>query len=114
MEGRREESACEWDLTHPEDPTAAHMDAPLVLEQSSPGSQLGKSLGPPASQLSSFPQILHDTLSEACLRISEDERLKMKALFGTSGRRGGMRPAPLTSRHPSLLSSGLSQGQATV
>lgn len=97
MEGRREESACEWDLTHPEDPTAAHMDAPLVLEQSSPGSQLGKSLGPPASQLSSFPQILHDTLSEACLRISEDERLKMKALFGTSGR-----PAPLTSQTPLL------------
>lgn len=32
-----------------------------------------------------FPQILHDTLSEACLRISEDERLRMKALFGISG-----------------------------
>ncbi|KAL4835098.1 hypothetical protein H8958_015200, partial [Nasalis larvatus] len=28
-----------------------------------------------------FRQILHDTLSEACLRISEDERLRMKALF---------------------------------
>ncbi|XP_051036459.1 unconventional myosin-XV [Phodopus roborovskii] len=28
-----------------------------------------------------FRQILHDTLSEACLRISEDERLQMKALF---------------------------------
>ncbi|XP_010635730.1 unconventional myosin-XV isoform X1 [Fukomys damarensis] len=28
-----------------------------------------------------FRQILHDTLSEACLRISQDERLRMKALF---------------------------------
>ncbi|XP_069882886.1 unconventional myosin-XV [Dipodomys merriami] len=28
-----------------------------------------------------FRQILHDTLSEACLRISEDERLRMKAFF---------------------------------
>uniref|UniRef100_A0A8C6Q8H4 Unconventional myosin-XV n=1 Tax=Nannospalax galili TaxID=1026970 RepID=A0A8C6Q8H4_NANGA len=28
-----------------------------------------------------FRQILHDTLSEACLRISEDERRQMKALF---------------------------------
>ncbi|XP_027283093.1 unconventional myosin-XV isoform X2 [Cricetulus griseus] len=28
-----------------------------------------------------FRQILHDTFSEACLRISEDERLQMKALF---------------------------------
>lgn len=36
----------------------------------------------------SSPQILHDTLSEACLRISEDERLAMKALFGTDGRGG--------------------------
>lgn len=33
-----------------------------------------------------FLQILHDTLSEACLRISEDERLQMKALFGTLGK----------------------------
>ncbi|XP_014398290.1 PREDICTED: unconventional myosin-XV [Myotis brandtii] len=31
-----------------------------------------------------FRQILHDTLSEACVRISEDERLKMKALFAQS------------------------------
>nr|XP_003420708.1 unconventional myosin-XV [Loxodonta africana] len=28
-----------------------------------------------------FRQILHDTLSEACLRISQDERLRMKALL---------------------------------
>ncbi|XP_026264502.2 unconventional myosin-XV [Urocitellus parryii] len=28
-----------------------------------------------------FRQILHDTFSEACLRITEDERLRMKALF---------------------------------
>uniref|UniRef100_A0A287ALF1 Unconventional myosin-XV n=2 Tax=Sus scrofa TaxID=9823 RepID=A0A287ALF1_PIG len=28
-----------------------------------------------------FRQVLHDTLSEACLRISEEERLQMKALF---------------------------------
>ncbi|XP_007939649.1 unconventional myosin-XV [Orycteropus afer afer] len=28
-----------------------------------------------------FRQILHDTFSEACLRISQDERLRMKALF---------------------------------
>ncbi|XP_037664148.1 LOW QUALITY PROTEIN: unconventional myosin-XV [Choloepus didactylus] len=28
-----------------------------------------------------FRQILHDTLSEACLRISQDERLRMQALF---------------------------------
>ncbi|XP_075415257.1 unconventional myosin-XV [Tenrec ecaudatus] len=28
-----------------------------------------------------FRQVLHDTLSEACLRISQDERLRMKALF---------------------------------
>uniref|UniRef100_A0A286XER4 Unconventional myosin-XV n=1 Tax=Cavia porcellus TaxID=10141 RepID=A0A286XER4_CAVPO len=28
-----------------------------------------------------FRQIVHDTLSEACLRISQDERLRMKALF---------------------------------
>nr|KAF6398725.1 myosin XVA [Molossus molossus] len=28
-----------------------------------------------------FRQILHDTLSKGCLRISEDERLQMKALF---------------------------------
>lgn len=33
-----------------------------------------------------FRQILHDTFSEACLRISEDERLQMKALFGTLGK----------------------------
>ncbi|ELV14015.1 Myosin-XV [Tupaia chinensis] len=32
-------------------------------------------------QHSPLPQILHDTLSEACLRISQDERLRMKALF---------------------------------
>lgn len=33
-----------------------------------------------------FRQILHDTFSEACLRISEDERLQMKALFGILGK----------------------------
>ncbi|MBZ3882220.1 Unconventional myosin-XV [Sciurus carolinensis] len=32
-----------------------------------------------------FRQILHDTFSEACLRITEDERLRMKALFGIAG-----------------------------
>ncbi|XP_017169817.1 unconventional myosin-XV isoform X10 [Mus musculus] len=32
-----------------------------------------------------FRQILHDTFSEACLRISEDERLQMKALFEPAG-----------------------------
>lgn len=42
-----------------------------------------------------FPQILHDTLSKACLRISEDERLQMKALFGTAG--GGDEPGPPAS-----------------
>lgn len=80
------------------------MEPPLVLEEPSLGSQVGESLGPRASQLSSFPQILHDTLSEACLRISEDERLKMKALFGTAGSGGGMSPAHSPPRHPSLLS----------
>lgn len=40
----------------------------------------------PAARTHFFLQILHDTLSEACLRISEDERLQMKALFGTLGK----------------------------
>lgn len=40
----------------------------------------------PAAGTHFFLQILHDTLSEACLRISEDERLQMKALFGTLGK----------------------------
>ena len=56
---------------------------------------------------SSCPQILHDTFSEACLRISEDERLKMKALFGITvgdwAGRGGMNLAPLTSQIPPSL-----------
>lgn len=111
------EGLCEWDLIYPEDPTAAHMEPPLVLEQSSLGSQVGESLGPPASQLSSFPQILHDTLSEACLRISEDERLKMKALFGTAGSGGGMSPAPLSSQTPllaQLLGSTMARQQVWV
>lgn len=31
----------------------------------------------------SSPQIVNDTLSEACVRITQDERQKMKALFGS-------------------------------
>lgn len=31
----------------------------------------------------SLPQIVNDTLSEACVRITQDERQKMKALFGS-------------------------------
>lgn len=27
-------------------------------------------------------QVLHDTFSEACIRITQEERQKMKALFG--------------------------------
>lgn len=27
-------------------------------------------------------QVVHDTFCEACVRISQDERQKMKALFG--------------------------------
>ncbi|TNN75929.1 Unconventional myosin-XV [Liparis tanakae] len=30
-----------------------------------------------------FKQIVNDTLSEACVRITRDERQRMKALFGT-------------------------------
>uniref|UniRef100_UPI001EAF0363 unconventional myosin-XV-like n=1 Tax=Oncorhynchus gorbuscha TaxID=8017 RepID=UPI001EAF0363 len=31
-----------------------------------------------------FRQIVHDTFSEACIRITQEERAKMKALFGTN------------------------------
>lgn len=65
----------------------------------------------------SFPQILHDTLSKACLRISEDERLKMKALFGTTvggqGRKG-ISPALLASQTLPCSADGLSNGQVTT
>ncbi|XP_054991733.1 unconventional myosin-XV [Sorex araneus] len=43
-----------------------------------------------------FRQILHDTLSEACLRISEEERLTMKALFAQN---------QLDTQHPLVAES---------
>lgn len=36
-----------------------------------------------SSLLSSVLQIVNDTLSEACVRVTRDERQKMKALFGS-------------------------------
>lgn len=89
-ERRKERGLCNWDLIHTDDPTATLVGPsafPRPPEQSSLGSQLGSLASP--RHCGSFPQILHDTLSEACLRISEDERLKMKALFGTTGGRKG-------------------------
>lgn len=86
---------------------------PLVLEQPRLGSWSGEPTGCPHHCLS--PQVLHDTLSEACLRISEDERLRMKALFGTpEGGEGREEPGPACL--PDTLScsaAGLFHGPAT-
>ncbi|XP_040830480.1 unconventional myosin-XV [Ochotona curzoniae] len=43
-----------------------------------------------------FRQILHDTLSDTCLRISQDERLQMKALFAQN---------QLDTQHPLVTES---------
>lgn len=60
-------------------------DEPSAAEQEPPAANLGPRPRLPAGA-HLFRQILHDTFSEACLRISEDERLQMKALFGTLGK----------------------------
>lgn len=64
---------------------------------------------PAAARLTPLPQVLHDTLSEACLRISAEERLQMKALFGTAGcgERGAACWSPC---HPLCAAPSLSPG----
>lgn len=77
------ECLCKWDLIDPEGP-GLHTGNPHS-SWNSPA--WAPSWGSPSGHphCGSFPQILHDTLSKACLRISEDERVQMKALFGTTG-----------------------------